>query len=178
VLLAVALAAACGGTVDNGTTAVSRPEDPPIATGGAPTVSDGGSGGVVQGSGGAQSTDPDLPDARYVDPGCKPTDKIEGVRECDAKLQTGCTFGERCVPYVTYGERCSAEIVGTRCEIAGTATQGQDCGSDLCAAGYVCVTCGAGFVCAQLCTTNGPEDDCPRGLLCSPLDVDGFSVCS
>jgi hypothetical protein len=173
------VAVACGGTVDSADTASQGPEDP-IATGGRSGVIEDGGIVPVPGTGGSTS-EPDpggLPDAHFDDPGCRPTTKTEGSRECDTTSQSGCGPGERCVPYVSYGANCESEEVGTRCDFAGSATQGQDCTFELCAAGYVCVTGGAGFSCAHLCTASGASDDCPPGLLCSPLDVDGFAVCS
>ena len=176
---AVALAFACGGTVDKTGTASVGPGPEPSVTGGRNGAGGASSGGAGRGSGGnGTGSVPDLPDARFDDPGCKPSQKVEGTRECDAVSQSGCSAGERCVPYVDYGQKCEAEEIGTRCEIAGTATQGDDCSTDICAGGFVCVTGGAGFVCAKLCRMNSADEDCPPGLLCSPLDVDGFAVCS
>jgi hypothetical protein len=176
---AVLVASACGGTVDRTGTASAGPGDDPPSTGGRSGSGGAFSGGAPQASGGsATGSVPGLPDARYDDPGCKPTKKVEGRRECDTVAQTGCSSGERCVPYVDYGEECEAEEVGTRCEVAGEGRQGDDCTSELCAGGFVCVTGGAGFVCARLCRMSASGDECPPGLLCSPLDVDGFSVCS
>jgi hypothetical protein len=175
---AVLAAVACGGTVDKtGTTSVG-PEEP-FVTGGRSGSGGAFSGGAPQGSGGSGTGSvPVLPDARYDDPGCKPSQKVEGPRECNTVTQSGCSSGERCVPYVDYGEKCEAEEVGTRCDLAGEATQGDDCTFEICASGFVCVTGGAGFVCARLCSMSASADECPPGLLCSPLDVDGFAVCS
>jgi hypothetical protein len=176
---AVLAAFACGGTVDRTGTSSVGPDDEPLGTGGRSGSGGASSGGAPRGSGGSGTGSvPVLPDARYDDPGCKPAKKIEGPRECDTMSQSGCGTGERCVPYVDYGEKCAAEEVGTRCEIAGEGRQGDDCTSELCAGGFVCVTGGAGFVCARLCRMSASGDECPPGLLCSPLDVDGFAVCS
>jgi hypothetical protein len=179
-VLAVAAAVGCGGTVDGKGTGTIGPDDDPLSSGGAVGSggSSGGAGGAPQAGGGGTGGAPDLPDARYVDPGCKPAEKVQGPRECDTVTQRGCASGERCVPYVTYGERCEAEEIGTRCDVAGEARQGDDCAFEACASGFVCVTGGAGFICAELCSMNADRDECPAGLLCSPLDVDGFSVCS
>jgi hypothetical protein len=100
------------------------------------------------------------------------------VHECDVGASlASCGPGQRCVPYITYGERCRTEEIGTQCTVAGVAVQGDDCANAACADGYVCVSAGSGFECAQLCTVQGGKSDCPPGLLCSPLDVDGYSVC-
>jgi hypothetical protein len=85
-----------------------------------------------------------------------------------------CPAGYHCIPTVTYAEKCNTETIGTRCALVGSAQQGQDCSVDDCGAGLVCVSGGAGFQCAALCQT---QRDCPPGLLCAPLDVDGYGVC-
>jgi hypothetical protein len=175
--VAALVASACGGSVGATDTSSIGPEDP-TGTGGQGGGTSLPDGGFTPSNGGAGGFEPGLTDARYDDPGCKPTKKVEGQHECDTETQSGCQFGDRCVPYVSYGTKCEAEEVGTRCEIAGFARQGDDCSSETCAAGFVCVTGGAGFQCAELCTLKGSVDSCPPGLLCSPLDVDGFSVCS
>jgi hypothetical protein len=115
--------------------------------------------------------------ATYVDPGCPMSGKIEGKRQCDAAAQTGCLSSEGCVPYVVYGKMCHTEEVGTLCEPAGSGVQGDDCTTSDCAAGYVCVTDGTGFQCASLCDGTAATDECPPGLVCVDLDVDGYYVC-
>jgi hypothetical protein len=138
----------------------------PILDGG-PQLSDA-AGLVGDGDGGAP----------YVDPGCAPTTKIPGPRECDPySTAASCGPGGECIPHITYTDGCQAEVIGTVCTVAGPGVQGDDCSVDNCAAGYVCVSGGAGFQCARLCTIQGIKDDCPPGLICAPLDVDGFFVC-
>jgi hypothetical protein len=87
-----------------------------------------------------------------------------------------CGPGAKCAPYVEYAMDCQTEEIGTRCVTAGVGVQGDDCANDLCAAGFVCVSSGVGLVCAQLCHST-ELDDCPSGLICGELDVDGFFVC-
>jgi hypothetical protein len=100
---------------------------------------------------------------------------VQGYHECDVSASTAtCPFGYQCIPTVTYGEKCHTEEIGTRCAVAGTAAQGDDCTVADCAAGFVCVSGGTGYECAALCHV---QSDCPPGLLCAPLDVDGYGVC-
>jgi hypothetical protein len=124
-------------------------------------------------------SDAGLSDARYVDPGCPPAPKIQGPRACDpfASGNGQCGEGYRCVPVVQYADKCRTEEIGTECELAGNGRQGDDCSAEDCAAGFVCVTAGSGFQCAALCQLTGTGDTCTSGLICSPLDVDGFFVC-
>lgn len=135
-------------------------------------------GGIVTEDGNAPVDTPDaISDARYRDPTCAPAVKIQGTRECDVFVgQSSCGPGEKCAPYVEYAMDCQSETIGTRCVAAGTAVQGDDCSNDVCAPGFVCVSAGIGLQCAELC--HGTQvNDCPPGLLCGELDVDGFFVC-
>ena len=176
-LLPALAALACGGLV-------GPDHIPDMGSGAAAGTS--GSGGVASGADAAPEpgagAEPGAGGSgtRYVDPGCPPAPKVQGPRECDPYSTTNtCGVGARCVPYVTYGDQCQSEEIGTRCAPAGTGVQGDDCANDgdSCAAGYVCASAGSGFRCARLCTLSGASDDCPPGLLCSALDVDGFFVC-
>jgi hypothetical protein len=99
--------------------------------------------------------------------------------ECDPFAgYTGCGAGERCTPFVQYAAtECQREVFGTMCVVAGTGVQGDDCTRTTCAEHHVCVTTGQGNQCVRLCTLTGGLDDCPPGLLCQPLDVDGFYIC-
>lgn len=179
-LAALALFSACGGAVDNGVTSATGAG----ATSGAGRGGQGNTGrdGGTMGGAGAGSSravrDAGIGDARYVDPTCPPVKRVQGVRECDPYTADPiCGPGGACTPYVAYAKRCQTEEIGTRCQTAGTGRQGDDCAASPCAAGYVCATSGAGFECVKLCTPLGAKDDCPPGLLCAPLDVDGFFVC-
>ena len=169
-------AVACGGAVDGGPTAASGAGAGTSAGGSTSALPDGGTAAGGQPAGGADSGSPDVP---YRDPSCPPAGKVQGPHVCDVgQSLAGCGPGERCVPFVTYGDKCKTETIGTECAPLGTAVQGEDCSVDAaCADGFVCVSAGNGFECAQLCTEVGGKSNCPPGLLCAPLDVDGYSVC-
>ncbi len=169
----------CGGTVQNGDAVTGSGTGAASGRGGG-TGASGASGG--QGTGGAHSapTDGGLTDVRYVDPGCPPAMKIQGTQACDpfaASPEVECGVGYRCVPYVEYADHCHTERIGTECQPAGAGRQGDDCANTDCAAGFVCVTAGTGFQCAALCKLVPGGDTCTSGLICTPLDVDGFYVC-
>ncbi len=164
----------CGGAVGPGQTSTT-------GAGAAGGVS-GAGGGVIEG--GVVDLDGEAPSAvdasgtAYVDPGCAQTQKTIAPYECAPYPALGaCGPGARCSPYVTYADKCQSEIIGTRCEPAGNGVQGDDCTTALCADGYECVSAGSGFACARLCVLQGDKDDCPPGLICGPLDVEGFFVC-
>jgi hypothetical protein len=172
-MMTVALASGCGGTVNGGDT---------LAGNAPPGQASGGSAGTATDGGGNGGTTPfpkkDAgPDAYYHDPVCAPAVKVQGVRECDVfSGQASCGPGAKCAPYVKYAMDCQSEEIGTQCVAAGTGMQGDDCASDLCAPGFVCVSGGVGLECAKLCQDT-QFDDCPPGLICGELDVDGFFVC-
>lgn len=174
--ISFAVIAGCGGAVDGGPTLTSGNGSPPGGGGQASLSPDGGGGtGGINPSG----TDAGSGDTPFHDPGCPPQMKVDGVHQCDVDSPAaGCGPGNSCVPYVRYGKDCHAEEIGTLCTPAGTAAQGDDCaGTTACAVGYVCVSAGNGFQCAQLCHPKGSQSDCPAGLLCEPLDVPGNFVC-
>lgn len=164
----------CGGTVNGGDTLAGSAPPGGGAAGSAGTAGDGGiaSGGISSTPGRDAG-----PDAIYHDPVCSPAVKVQGSRECDVfSGQDSCGPGAKCAPYVKYAMDCQSEEIGTQCVAAGFGMQGDDCANDLCAPGFVCVSGGVGLECAQLCH-DSQFDDCPPGLLCGELDVDGFFVC-
>jgi hypothetical protein len=115
----------------------------------------------------------------YVDPGCPDVDPITDFR-CDPYNQGSgdCAPGEGCFIFVDYPvEPCGQEIYGAFCVPAGPGAQGDPCGggSD-CQGGFVCVVTGSGNQCVELCALSG-DDGCPPGLVCEPIDVDGFGGC-
>ena len=119
-----------------------------------------------------------LPD--YVDPGCPDAGPPDTKYECDPYHQDNgdCAFGQACDIFVKYPtEPCGQEVYGASCVMAGTGHQGDSCGGgDECAAGYICVVSGSGTQCIKLCELTG-DDGCPSGLVCEPVDVQGFGGC-
>lgn len=116
----------------------------------------------------------------YTDPGCP--DKPPPLEEyqCDPYNQGNgdCLPGEGCYIFVDYPvEPCGQEIYGSYCGPAGGSQQGEQCsGGQDCGAGLVCVITGSGNQCVQLCNLSGPSG-CPPGLVCEPIDVQGFGGC-
>ncbi|HEX4340024.1 MAG TPA: hypothetical protein VH062_29150 [Polyangiaceae bacterium] len=169
---------ACGGTVQDGTAVTGGGQG--AAASGAQAGASFADAGVTGAGGAFSSSDAGLSDVRYVDPGCPPAAKIQGPRACDpfaTDVGSECAHGDRCVPYVQYADQCKTEEIGTQCQPSGTGRQGDDCAVDDCAGGFVCVTAGTGFQCAALCQLTKAGDTCTSGLICTPLDVDGFFVC-
>ncbi|WP_156338853.1 hypothetical protein [Chondromyces crocatus] len=146
---------------------------------------DGGGGGVgagrADGGQGAGSVDGGG-DAlqEYVDPGCPDQPPPIVDLQCDPYDQHNgdCAVGEGCFIFVRYPqEACGQEIYGSRCGPAGVAGQGDPClGSFECQGGFVCVVTGSGNQCVRLCPLVG-DDGCPAGLVCEPIDVEGFGGC-
>jgi hypothetical protein len=122
----------------------------------------------------------DPPEPPFVDPGCPPASDLPSINECDPlAAASGCPQGESCFPYVDYPSGpCEVERYGTICLPAGPGTQGDSCANQACAADHICVSTGRGTQCARLC---GLELDAPRvcapGLLCLPIDIEGFGGC-
>ncbi len=149
---------------------------------------DGGSGGeggdgvglipTVTSTGGMDAG----PDAltEFIDPGCK--DKPPPIEDfqCDPNNQNNgdCLPGEGCYIYVDYPEDpCGQEIYGALCVPEGFGQQGDPCfGAQDCAGGFACVVTGSGTQCVELCPLQG-ADGCPSGLVCEPIDVEGFGGC-
>lgn len=175
--------AACGGNTERG-------GDDPLPDSGVPD-----SGPVTTGSGGTQpipDAAPDVPDAGsdapmdvvsdYVDPGCPDAEPPPPIAECDPFASpTGCEAGLACYPFVERpgGDGCDFERFGAICMPPGQVQAGERCGASYgwCDAGLLCVV-GAlsGARCLQLCDPFGPET-CSGGLVCSPVDVEGYGVC-
>ncbi|HSN99653.1 MAG TPA: hypothetical protein VLS89_15265 [Candidatus Nanopelagicales bacterium] len=162
---ALGLAAGCGDTVvrvdpDEGDGGDDRP--------------DGGGGGSSAGDAGKDALQ------EYVDPGCPDQPPPLYEFQCDPydQFNGDCLIGEACYIYVQYpAEPCGQEIYGALCGPAGFGGQGDLCfGGFDCQAGFVCVVTGSGNQCVQLCSLTG-EDGCPPGLVCEPIDVEGFGGC-
>jgi hypothetical protein len=176
VLLAVAWAAACGGSVGNdaavdGGGGVGGTLLPTGGTGG--TVHTGGTGGKDAGKDAKQDAEP--PDG-WVDPPCPDAPPPPPIKDCDPFGPNTCGSGMACYPYVQYpSQPCDVEQFGAICAPEGTGTQGDNCYSQNCAGGFVCVITGQGTECVELCQLG--TKSCPKGLFCVPIDVEGYGGC-
>jgi hypothetical protein len=116
----------------------------------------------------------------FEEPGCPPVTTLPARTECDPLGEpSGCAQGESCFPFVDYPTGpCEVERYGTLCMPAGPGTQGDSCERDPCSAEHICVSTGRGTQCARLCglDTGGPSV-CAPGLLCLPVDIEGFGGC-
>jgi hypothetical protein len=162
-----ALAGGCGPSV-----AV----EPPVPDGGGT----GGEGGEFTSSTGpVWDAGKDAFD-EYVDPGCPSNPPPIQDFECNPydQLDSGCFPGSGCYIFVSYpNEPCGQEIYGSFCAPGGFGVQGDPCGGGPdCAAGFVCVVTGSGNQCVKLCPLEG-NDGCSAGLVCEPIDVEGFGGC-
>jgi len=87
--------------------------------------------------------------------------------DCDPVAQTGCEGSEACFPS---GEGAFS------CTDPGPGTQGSDCSSEQCAAGFLCIDQDGG-TCAQLCDTADPTCDAD-GTSCGGLaGYEDIGVC-
>jgi hypothetical protein len=167
----------CGGSVEI--------VDGAAASGGASSHGQAGEGGHLSVAGSGSGGLPlDAGFDEFVDPGCPEAGPPVEVTECDAFATTPtCPPGDGCFPFVDHpneADGCGAQRFGTQCSQAGAGRQGDDCGdgSGSCASGFVCVVGSEpGKHCVQLCRM-GVQNQCPAGLICGPLDVEGFGVCS
>ena len=116
----------------------------------------------------------------YVDPGCPDVGPPIEDFQCDPYKQGNgdCGFDEGCYIYVDYpSEPCGKETYGAFCMPVGPGGQGDSCnGGQDCGAGFVCVVTGSGTQCVEFCPLSG-NDGCPPGLVCEPIDVEGFGGC-
>jgi len=116
----------------------------------------------------------------FLDPGCPPASERPSINQCDPLAGTsGCPLGESCFPYVDYPTGpCEVERYGTLCLPAGPGTQGDSCSNQGCAADHICVSTGRGTQCARLCGLDANAASvCAPGLLCLPIDIQGFGGC-
>ncbi len=155
---------------------------------GGPDAGEGSGGGPYVFLDGGNTEDANNPDSAnqpdgfdaYYDPGCPDAGGPIYDYECDPYHQYNgdCPWGEACYIYVQYpDEPCGQEIYGAYCYPAGSGTQGDSCAGSLdCAPNFVCVVSGSGNQCVQLCYLTG-EDGCPPGLVCEPIDVEGYGGC-
>jgi hypothetical protein len=157
---------------------IRRPQSDEGGGGQAPDEEGGGGFGPLTGVGVLASSGAGL-DA-YVEPPC--TDKPPPIEDyaCDPYDQESgdCGFGEGCYIFVEYpSEPCGQEIFGAICLPEGIGGQGDPCGGPLdCQADFVCVVADSGTQCVQYCPLEGASN-CPDGLVCEPIDVEGFGGC-
>lgn len=116
----------------------------------------------------------------YTEPVCPTKPPPIQDYQCDPYHQGNgdCASGEGCYIYVQYpSDPCGQETYGALCMMAGSGQQGDPCqGAQSCGAGLACVVTGSGTQCVQLCPLTGPSG-CMSGLVCEPIDVEGFGGC-
>lgn len=124
---------------------------------------------------------PPVDDTPFEEPGCPPiTAPPPDLNACNPlATPSGCAEGEACFPFVSYPSGpCEVELFGSVCRLAGSGTQGQSCANDGCAADHVCVSTGRGTQCTRLCRLGeGTQNVCDPGLLCLPIDIEGYGGC-
>jgi hypothetical protein len=116
----------------------------------------------------------------FIDPGCPPVMAAPADNECDPLASDAtCPVGQSCFPYVLYPSRpCEVEQYGARCQPVGPGGQGDPCSRQGCAAEHICISTGRGTQCARLCSFSAEAPDvCAPGLLCLPIDIEGFGGC-
>ena len=118
--------------------------------------------------------------SEYTEEPCKDKPPPLEAFECNPYDQPNgtCPAGEACYIFVDYpSEPCGQEIYGAFCYPAGPGQQGDPCnGGQDCGVGHVCVVTGSGTQCVVLCELSG-FGNCPAGLVCEPIDVEGFGGC-
>jgi hypothetical protein len=142
-----------------------------------PRGAGGGNGGVAVGGGNGGEELDGAPG--YVDPGCPDAGAKMNVFGCDPFLQNGqCPPGDGCYIFAAPPQTlCGAEVYGSACAPEGAGTQGESCNGDQdCRGGFTCVISGSGNQCSQLCPIQG-NSGCPAGMVCEPIDVQGFGGC-
>ena len=180
VAFSVAALASCGGAVteDRGS-AGQGGTGGSFAPGRGGTSGKGGSAGARDGGKDARADARDAGNDYVEDLNCPDVPPVPPRRECDPfATRSGCAPGMGCYPFVEYPTGpCDKEDYGTACRVPGNSRQGESCGSgSQCAAGFVCVITGQGTQCVELCQLGQPGQ-CPPGLFCVPIDVEGFGGC-
>lgn len=145
-----------------------------------------GAGGYTFINGSSTSSVPTLPPddddtpPPIDDPGCPDKPPPKHDFQCDPYSQGNgdCLAEEACYIFVNYpSEPCGQEIYGAFCSFAGPGSQGDACnGAFDCGAGFVCVISGSGNQCIELCKLEGVSG-CAPGMICEPIDVEGFGGC-
>jgi hypothetical protein len=116
----------------------------------------------------------------FEDPGCPPAAPAPARDDCDPlAASSGCDEFQSCFPFVVYPKGpCEVEQYGTMCLPAGPGTQGDSCARQGCAAEHICILTGRGTQCARVCSfADDAPNVCAPGLLCQPIDIEGFGGC-
>ncbi len=116
----------------------------------------------------------------FEEDGCPPRGAQPDISECDPLSELPqCPEGMSCFPFVSYPSGpCEVERFGAMCQPAGSGVQGDSCSNSRCAADHICVSTGRGTQCARLCSlVSGSTNVCAPGLLCLPIDIEGFGGC-
>jgi hypothetical protein len=147
------------------------------------TASGGGGAGHgmgAAGTGGFGASYPADASIDYQDPGCPDAGPPLMQLDCDPYHQSNgdCPPGEGCYIFADPPQTvCGQETYGATCAPQGTGKQGASCDQGAgCAAGFACVVTGSGTQCVLLCQLQGGTG-CPNGLVCQPIDVQGFGGC-
>ena len=178
-LLLTVFVVGCGGSTKRG---LGDDLDASTVTATSSTTGFGGSGGFPDaGPDSGPDVEMDVV-SDYVDPGCPDAEPPAPIIECEPlATPDGCDPGLACYPFVQRpsGDGCGFEQYGARCLEPGTVPLGERCGDGhgWCGAAALCVV-GAlpGARCLQLCDPSEPNT-CPNGLVCAPVDVEGYGVC-
>jgi hypothetical protein len=138
-------------------------------------------GGADAGSAPAPPPDPSEGAPPPFDaPECPAVPTPPPMNECDPlSASSDCPIGESCFPFVLYPSGpCEVERYGAACMPSGAGTQGDPCSDQACAADHICVSTGRGTQCARICgLAPDAPDVCEPGLLCLPIDIEGFGGC-
>ena len=116
----------------------------------------------------------------FIESGCAPIADLPNINQCNPlSTPSDCPPGTACFPYVNYPEGpCEVETFGAACMPTGSGTQGDSCSREPCAADHICVSTGRGTQCVRLCSfADSAGSVCAPGLLCLPIDIEGFGGC-
>jgi hypothetical protein len=173
--LCVLVAFGCGGQAgaDSSSRAAGTPALPPVPD----------AGPMLAPAAKPAPLTPDQPPPEpqpFEDPGCPPVAASPVDKQCDPLAAgSGCPAGTSCFPFVRYPSGpCEVEQYGTTCLPSGPGTQGASCERTACAAEHICISTGRGTQCARICSfAEGAQNVCAPGLLCLPIDIEGFGGC-
>ena len=173
-LAGMVLLGACGGEAEVDTTRRSDPLPSPAPPGSDGPLNDAGASPPPR-----PEPEPSEPPP-FSPPSCPPATSPPPSVECDPLAEdSGCAAGQSCFPFVDYPTSpCEVELYGARCAPSGFGVQGDSCTDSLCAADHICVSTGRGTLCARLCGLSAAAPEvCDPGLLCLPIDIEGFGGC-